>query len=224
MNDENRMSDESPVSDPALEALEAELYDLQSDVDHWIIKSEGYQPKNVMHFFQHKKKWLAMLHHGAQEVSRLDPDNQQRGMNDLAAAYYHLGTACSWTEMWHYAYVILREGMPFAKQAGDPKALFKYTEEMKYYANGPSMTDEIRACQNVAELEALLKADDDIGGKAHRNATPAAPGNTVSSAHRSTDTAGHKERSSLHEEKSEGHGCLLAILGGMIFIVILWLL
>ena len=102
-------------------------------------------------------------------MSQLGPENQQCGVNVLAAAYYHLGTACSGTEMWHYSYAILREGLPFVEQAGDRKALARYVRKMDYYSNGPKMTLQMQACQTVAELDALLKADDDIGGTVHRN-------------------------------------------------------
>lgn len=224
MDDENRVLEETDTTDPALEAIETELGDLQADVDHWIIQSEGYQPKNVMNFFQHKKQWLAILHDVAQKVSQLEPENQQRGANVLAAAYYHLGTACSWTEMWHYSYAILREGLPFVKQAGDRKALARYVREMDYYSNGPKMTLQMQACKTVAELEALLQTEDNIVTAVHRNTGSADARHTSAAAHKVRGTAMHKETTVAHEEKRDGHSCLPVLLGVIIFVVILWIL
>lgn len=62
MDDENRVLEEPDTTDSALEAIETELGDLQSDVDHWVIKSEGDQSKHVMNFFQDKRQWRSLLH------------------------------------------------------------------------------------------------------------------------------------------------------------------
>ncbi len=224
MNQEHNLSEETAVTDPELEAIETELYDLQTDVDRWIVRSEGYQLKNVMHFFQHKKQWMRILHEAAGKVSALRPENQRQGANYLAAAYYHLGTACSWTEMWHYSYVLLREGLPFAKKAGNEEALSKYREEMNYYARGPRMTEEIKACRTVAELDALLAEDDDIGGTAPRNTSSETHRDKVTAVHQDTGVARPKNRGGLHEEKSGNHGCLWIIVGVVIFIVMMGIL
>lgn len=224
MNDTHHLLEESDTLDPALRAIEVELLDLQVDIDHWIIQAEGYQPKNVMQFFIHKESWMTILHDAAQKVSQLDSENQQQGMNYLAAAYYHLGTACSWTEMWHYAYVLLREGMPFAKKAGDPKNLFKYTEEMKYYSHAPRMTDQIKACQTVAELDALLKAESDMDSTASKNTKSDDSKNVVAKAPKHTGVATHTDTKSVHTGTGKDHGCFWTIIGVIIFIVMLGLL
>lgn len=232
MDDEYNRSEETDAPDEKLECIKKKLYHLQLDVDQCLICAEGYQPKNVMNFFQHKRTWLATLHEVAKMVAQLEPEKRPQGANYLVAAYYHLGTSCSWTEMWHYSYAILREGLPFAQKAGNGKALARYVREMNYYANGPRMTLPMLDCRTVAELDALLKAESAVGDgspkeTSHRtsgNTSDAAPRETGRAARRNVGTTTRRETGSAHEEKKEDHGCLLKLLGVIVFIAVLWLL
>ena len=139
----------------ALEPIQTAIQNLIAEVDRFITRNNGHESLNYTNFISKKEKWLATLHELAGKIFQMNAESQAQGAGLLAVAYLHLASACTWAELWDYAYVLLKEGWPYAQKIGDQEILSRFTGGLQYYAQSPKVTDSVKSCKTVAELEAL---------------------------------------------------------------------
>ena len=103
-----------------------------------------------MQIMSHKDQWIAALHRTAAKLSQLPPIERAAAAGVLAEVYYTLATACTWADMWDYAYII---GLTYAMQSGDQEIISEIQKGLQYYARAPSVDNEVRSCSSVEEFE-----------------------------------------------------------------------
>ena len=118
-----------------------------------VAREKGKEASNSMQIMSHKDQWIAALHRTAAKLSQLPPIERAAAAGVLAEVYYTLATACTWADMWDYAYIIAKEGLTYAMQSGDQEIISEIQKGLQYYARAPSVDNEVRSCSSVEEFE-----------------------------------------------------------------------
>ena len=118
-----------------------------------VAREKGKEASNSMQIMNHKDQWIAALHRTAAKLSQLPPIERAAAAGVLAEVYYTLATACTWADMWDYAYIIAKEGLTYAMQSGDQEIISEIQKGLQYYARAPSVDNEVRSCSSVEEFE-----------------------------------------------------------------------
>ena len=118
-----------------------------------VAREKGKEANNSMQIMNHKEQWIAALHRAAAKLSQLSPIERAAAAGVLAEVYYTLATACTWADMWDYAYIIAKEGLTYAMQSGDQEIISEIQKGLQYYARAPSVDNEVRSCSSVEEFE-----------------------------------------------------------------------
>lgn len=118
-----------------------------------VAREKGKEANNSMQIMNHKDQWIAALHSAAAKLSQLSPIERAAAAGVLAEVYYTLATACTWADMWDYAYIIAKEGLTYAMQSGDQEIISEIQKGLQYYARVPSVDNEVRSCSSVEEFE-----------------------------------------------------------------------
>lgn len=118
-----------------------------------VAREKGKEANNSMQIMNHKDQWIAALHRAAAKLSQLSPIERAAAAGILAEVYYTLATACTWADMWDYAYIIAKEGLTYAMQSGDQEIISEIQKGLQYYVRSPSVDNEVRSCSSVEEFE-----------------------------------------------------------------------
>lgn len=118
-----------------------------------VAREKGKEANNSMQIMNHKDQWIAALHRAAAKLSQLSPIERAAAAGVLAEVYYTLATACTWADMWDYAYIIAKEGLTYAMQSGDQEIISEIQKGLQYYGRTPSVDNEVRSCSSVEEFE-----------------------------------------------------------------------
>lgn len=118
-----------------------------------VAREKGKEANNSMQIMSHKDQWIAALHRAAAKLSQLSPIERAAAAGVLAEVYYTLATACTWADMWDYAYIIAKEGLTYAMQSGDQEIISEIQKGLQYYGRAPSVDNEVRSCSSVEEFE-----------------------------------------------------------------------
>lgn len=118
-----------------------------------VAREKGKEANNSMQIMNHKDQWIAALHRAAAKLSQLFPIERAAAAGVLAEVYYTLATACTWADMWDYAYIIAKEGLTYAIQSGDQEIISEIQKGLQYYVRSPSVDNEVRSCSSVEEFE-----------------------------------------------------------------------
>ena len=135
--------------------IKVAITNLIAEVDRFITRAKGHESINYNNFMSKKEKWLATLHELAGKIFQMNAESQAQGAGFLAMAYLHLASACTWAELWDYAYVLLKEGWPYAQKLGDQSVLLNFSYSMRHYAQSSMVTENVKSCKTVAELETM---------------------------------------------------------------------
>lgn len=101
----------------------------------------------------HKDQWVSALHRAASRLEQLSPSEKAAAAGFLAQAYYTLATACTWADMWDYAYIVAKEGLIYARQSGNQEIISEFLSALQYYSKAPPVDNEVRPCSSVEEFE-----------------------------------------------------------------------
>lgn len=144
---------EVPKCQVQVNPLEEELKIVLGQVALLVVGEKGKEANNSMQIMNHKDRWIAALHRAAAKLSQLSPIERAAAAGILAKVYYTLATACTWADMWDYAYIIAKEGLTYAMQSGDQKIISEIQKGLQYYGRAPSVDNEVRSCSSVEEFE-----------------------------------------------------------------------
>lgn len=124
-----------------------------AQVARFVDRKKGKEASNSAQIMSHKDQWISALHRAASRLEQLSPSEKAAAAGFLAQAYYTLATACTWADMWDYAYSIAKEGLIYARQSGDQKIISEFLSALEYYSKAPSVDNEVRSCSSVEEFE-----------------------------------------------------------------------
>lgn len=144
---------EVPKCQVQVNPLEEELKIVLGQVALLVVGEKGKEANNSMQIMNHKDRWIAALHRAAAKLSQLSPIERAAAAGILAKVYYTLATACTWADMWDYAYIIAKEGLTYAMQSGDQEIISEIQKGLQYYGRAPSVDNEVRSCSSVEEFE-----------------------------------------------------------------------
>lgn len=144
---------EVPKCQVQVNPLEEELKIVLGQVALLVAREKGKEANNSMQIMNHKDQWIAALHRAAAKLSQLSPIERAAAAGVLAEVYYTLATACTWADMWDYAYIIAKEGLTYAMQSGDQEIISEIQKGLQYYGRAPSVDNEVRSCSSVEEFE-----------------------------------------------------------------------
>lgn len=144
---------EVPKCQVQVNPLEEELKIVLGQVALLVVREKGKESNNSMQIMNHKDQWIAALHRAAAKLSQLSPIERAAAAGVLAEVYYTLATACTWADMWDYAYIIAKEGLTYAMQSGDQEIISEIQKGLQYYGRAPSVDNEVRSCSSVEEFE-----------------------------------------------------------------------
>lgn len=144
---------EVPKCQVQVNPLEEELKIVLGQVALLVVREKGKEANNSMQIMNHKNQWIAALHRAAAKLSQLSPIERAAAAGILAKVYYTLATACTWADMWDYAYIIAKEGLTYAIQSGDQEIISEIQKGLQYYVRSPSVDNEVRSCSSVEEFE-----------------------------------------------------------------------
>lgn len=144
---------EVPKCQVQVNPLEEELKIVLGQVALLVVREKGKEANNSMQIMNHKDQWIAALHRAAAKLSQLSPIERAAAAGVLAEVYYTLATACTWADMWDYAYIIAKEGLTYAMQSGDQEIISEIQKGLQYYGRAPSVDNEVRSCSSVEEFE-----------------------------------------------------------------------
>lgn len=124
-----------------------------AQVARFVDREKGKEASNSVHIMSHKDQWVLALHRVASRLEQLSPSEKVVAAGFLAQAYYTLATACTWADMWDYAYIVAKEGLIYARQSGDQEIISEFLSALQYYSKAPSVDNEVRSCSSVEEFE-----------------------------------------------------------------------
>lgn len=144
---------EVPKCQVQVNPLEEELKIVLGQVVLLVVREKGKEASNSAQIMSHKDQWVSALHRAASRLEQLSPSEKAVAAGFLAQAYYMLATACTWADMWDYAYSIAKEGLIYAKQSGNQEIISEFLSALQYYSKAPSVDNEVRSCSSVEEFE-----------------------------------------------------------------------
>lgn len=144
---------EVPKCQVQVNPLEEELKIVLGQVALLVAREKGKEANNSMQIMNHKDQWIAALHRAASRLEQLSPSEKAAAAGFLAQAYYTLATACTWADMWDYAYIVAKEGLIYARQSGNQEIISEFLSALQYYSKAPSVDNEVRPCSSVEEFE-----------------------------------------------------------------------
>lgn len=150
---EPQEDNEVPKCQVQVNPLEEELKIVLGQVALLVVREKGKEANNSMQIMNHKDQWIAALHRAAAKLGQLSPIERAAAAGVLAEVYYTLATACTWADMWDYAYIIAKEGLTYAMQSGDQEIISEIQKGLQYYGRAPSVDNEVRSCSSVEEFE-----------------------------------------------------------------------
>lgn len=124
-----------------------------AQVARFVDRKKGKEANNSAQIMSHKDQWVSALHRAASRLEQLSPSEKAAAAGFLAQAYYTLATACTWADMWDYAYIVAKEGLIYARQSGNQEIISEFLSALQYYSKAPSVDNEVRACSSVEEFE-----------------------------------------------------------------------
>lgn len=122
-------------------------------VARFVDRKKGKEASNSAQIMSHKDQWVLALHRAASRLEQLSPSEKAAAAGFLAQAYYTLATACTWADMWDYAYIVAKEGLIYARQSGNQEIISEFLSALQYYSKAPSVDNEVRPCSSVEEFE-----------------------------------------------------------------------
>lgn len=122
-------------------------------VARFVDRKKGKEASNSVQIMSHKDQWVSALHRAASRLEQLSPSEKATAAGFLAQAYYTLATACTWADMWDYAYIVTKEGLIYARQSGNQEIISEFLSALQYYNKAPSVDNEVRSCSSVEEFE-----------------------------------------------------------------------
>jgi|GEM_PF-4396583 hypothetical protein len=122
-------------------------------VARFVDRKKGKEASNSVQIMSHKDQWVSALHRAASRLEQLSPSEKAAAAGFLAQAYYTLATACTWADMWDYAYIVAKEGLIYARQSGNQEIISEFLSALQYYSKAPSVDNEVRPCSSVEEFE-----------------------------------------------------------------------
>lgn len=122
-------------------------------VARFVDRKKGKEASNSVQIMSHKDQWVSALHRAASRLEQLSPSEKAAAAGFLAQAYYALATACTWADMWDYAYIVAKEGLIYARQSGNQEIISEFLSALQYYSKAPSVDNEVRPCSSVEEFE-----------------------------------------------------------------------
>lgn len=122
-------------------------------VARFVDRKKGKEASNSVQIMSHKDQWVSALHWAASRLEQLSPSEKAAAAGFLAQAYYTLATACTWADMWDYAYIVAKEGLIYARQSGNQEIISEFLSALQYYSKAPSVDNEVRPCSSVEEFE-----------------------------------------------------------------------
>lgn len=122
-------------------------------VARFVDRKKGKEASNSVQIMSHKDQWVSALHRAASRLEQLSPAEKAAAAGFLAQAYYTLATACTWADMWDYAYIVAKEGLIYARQSGNQEIISEFLSALQYYSKAPSVDNEVRPCSSVEEFE-----------------------------------------------------------------------
>ena len=122
-------------------------------VARFVDRKKGKEASNSAQIMSHKDQWVSALHRAASRLEQLSPSEKAAAAGFLAQAYYTLATACTWADMWDYAYIVAKEGLIYARQSGNQEIISEFLSALRYYSKAPSVDNEVRSCSSVEEFE-----------------------------------------------------------------------
>lgn len=122
-------------------------------VARFVDRKKGKEASNSAQIMSHKDQWVSALHRAASKLEQLSPSEKAAAAGFLAQAYYTLATACTWADMWDYAYIVAKEGLIYARQSGNQEIISEFLSALQYYIKAPSVDNEVRSCSSVEEFE-----------------------------------------------------------------------
>ena len=122
-------------------------------VARFVDRKKGKEASNSVQIMSHKDQWVSALHRAASRLEQLSPSEKAAAAGFLAQAYYTLATACTWADMWDYAYIVTKEGLIYARQSGNQEIISEFLSALQYYNKAPSVDNEVRPCSSVEEFE-----------------------------------------------------------------------
>lgn len=124
-----------------------------AQVARFVDRKKGKEASNSAQIMSHKDQWVSALHRAASRLEQLSPSEKTAAAGFLAQAYYTLATACTWADMWDYAYIVAKEGLIYARQSGNQEIISEFLSALQYYSKAPSVDNEVRPCSSVEEFE-----------------------------------------------------------------------
>lgn len=122
-------------------------------VARFVDRKKGKEASNSAQIMSHKDQWVSALHRAASRLEQLSPSEKAVAAGFLAQAYYTLAIACTWADMWNYAYIVAKEGLIYARQSGNQEIISEFLSALQYYSKAPSVDNEVRPCSSVEEFE-----------------------------------------------------------------------
>ena len=122
-------------------------------VARFVDRKKGKEASNSVQIMSHKDQWVSALHRAASRLEQLSPSEKAAAAGFLSQAYYTLATACTWADMWDYAYIVAKEGLIYARQSGNQEIISEFLSALQYYSKAPSVDNEVRPCSSVEEFE-----------------------------------------------------------------------
>lgn len=122
-------------------------------VARFVDRKKGKEASNSVQIMSHKDQWVSALHRAASRLEQLSPSEKAAAAGFLAQAYYTLATACTWADMWDYAYIVAKEGLIYARQSGNQEIISEFLSALQYYSKAPSVDNEVRPCSSIEEFE-----------------------------------------------------------------------
>ncbi len=142
----------------AIDSFCTKLVQVTQESEKLIVRKNGYEKINAEQFKKHKDAWLKALREAAACLSGMSDEVQKECIESLASTYYSLATACTWAELWAYAYAIAKEGFPYAEKSGNAELIGRYKSAMDSWAEAPEVT---RADENSSHTAEPVEHNDE---------------------------------------------------------------
>ena len=142
----------------SIDSFCAKLAQVTQESETLIVRKNGYEKTNAEQFQKHKDAWLKALREAAAILSGMNDEVQKECIESLASTYYSLATACTWAELWAYAYAIAKEGLPYAQKSGNIDLIRRYRSAMESWAKA---SEEIRAGEKRSHTTEPVEHNDE---------------------------------------------------------------
>lgn len=146
------------------DSIQGKILNVIEQIDQKIVRKKGYESNNKEQFRIHKDEWIKSLRAIAEAIINSGGNNNESDYEALALAYSCLASACTWANLWDYAYFILREGLSYVEKSGNEDFISRYKASLSSWAESAAVKKVLRSnCFTIEQLEEFKKGESSIG-------------------------------------------------------------